>query len=156
MSETAQRRISLLRQNNLQFEGTIDAITSQRLKNQQNISQPKPTHGMNLPPQMDHTQHNTVPQHVTIANTPGNNPSAGNTALEKMLKQNQLRKFHPAIAQLHMNLNKAASSRPKQLNPEPIGEKQKKKAVRQQQQRLMLLRHASNCKLGSKCRSKVC
>lgn len=94
-----------------------------------------------------------------------NQPSQSVDPNSKPLKENtELNKsYHPSIAELENNLmrakaavNKESESINEKFQDEDLSQEQKRIAIRQQQQRLILLRHASKCNVGEACKTKHC
>ncbi len=159
MSATAHRRISLLKKNNLQLGGTMDAVSAQHTLSstqcdaQHGSQQLDPRHQLEL----IQSQNPDKTMGYMNSNELGRNRHAINGAsIEDMLKQKSMKPCHPAIAQLHINLNKAAKENAELFPQETKDEELRKMTIRRQQQRLILLRHASKCTLGDKCESTIC
>jgi hypothetical protein len=84
-----------------------------------------------------------------------------NAALTEMLNLKHLKPYHSAIAELQINLTRAARNQGTKglghsRRDEGLTSKQRKKVIRQQQQRLISLRHASKCTVGPSCKIKFC
>lgn len=145
MSDTAQRRINMLKERNF---GTMDSFNSSRKDHQ--VSQQQ------LSQQLSQLKGG-------IQNTENDNDTARQASIEDHLKPDQSTQYHDAISQLKLNLNRVAGKQPDFSQSKnhfdsstPLDGNDKKKVIRQQQQRLMLLRHASKCSKGTGCTVKFC
>ncbi len=134
LSTEAQHRINQLRNKNRQVEKSLD------------------NHGISTPTieQMNkRLSESAIPQ-----------------TLDDKKRISQSSEYHSAINELQSNLIQAAhgnkNQKRRKVNDEidkktaGLSEKQRKKVIRQQQQRLILLRHASKCRAGMTCEIKFC
>jgi len=164
VSAAVQQRINLLRNKNQQLEGSMDSMNS--MGSVDNFARPQ--QGPFPAPSEDP---NASRGSKTSAPVPDPNSAISSAALQEMLKQRHLKPYHPAIAQLQTNLKLAEQNESRKVSATSVNtvssdkggktsnglsQKQKTKVVRQQQQRLILLRHASKCTVGPSCKIKFC
>ncbi len=161
LSVEAQQRIDLLRNRNKQLESRINAPNRPQCVTSSGG-------GSQTSGQASSQQLNSDP-----------NAAIHSAALSEMLKQQHLKAYHAAIAELQPNFMHASqkqssanapeassqtiqskinssSSSNKDTSSSSLSTKQKNKVIRQQQQRLILLRHASKCRTGPSCPIKFC
>ncbi len=171
MSETALRRISLLKQRNM---GAMDELNTthnmllqrndhQTIQGQTNY-QPQDQHHF----QETHTNHHQQ-QHVNNsnggptdnnANDIGSNSRRSSMASQEQQNQQHSNLYNPSLSQAHLNQNNAITQNSREGELDELGLRangtDSNKAIQHQVNRLILLRHASKCTKGAMCTVKKC
>lgn len=164
VSTEAQQRINLLRNQNQILEKSMGGSSSGGGSNVNATAVPQnllSTTGGQSVMGMDNSTTSCQPCNPLI------DGATNNKALNEIRpQQNHDNPFNYSISELKNNLLMAKSTTPSEnssndkLDPFQesgfLSQKQKRKVIKQQQQRLILLRHASKCTLGPACNIRFC